>query len=281
MRVCRRWLGNGQDAEDACQATFLVLVARAGELGRIERLDAWLCGVARRVAIRAKMRADRRRAREGATVDVREVPGRDESGHDDLSPILRAEVERLPERYRRPIELCYWEGLSNEQAASRLGCPTGTLKWRLARARETLQGRLARLGVSLLALLMWRLPSAKGSAPDPDAWPSTPGRGWGGDPALDADFVRETVALAALIRDTPLPLLKGGAPSPSQKLGRKSRPIGLSPMLTLFVLACSLGIPALCLAVPSVLDLPTAAYEALFAPEPVVTPSGSCHIGLP
>jgi len=209
-------------------------------------------------------------------VDVREVSGREESGSDDLIPILKAEVDRLPERYRRPIELCYWEGLSNEQAASRLGCPTGTLKWRLARARETLQGRLARLGVSLTALLMWRLPEAEaagGSTPGPDARPTWSRSRWGDDPVLGPDFVRETIALAVLVRDTPLPLLKGDVRPYSGKAGRRRRASWMSPTIVLLILAGSLGIPALCLAVPAVRNLPTAAYEAIFPP---AMPS-SCH----
>ena len=152
MRVCRRRLADHQEAEDACQATFLILATRASRIRRSESLGGWLCGVARRVAARAGRRADRRRAREGKLIDVGEVAGRGGPELDDSLPILRAEVDRLPERYRRPIELCYWEGLSNNQAAERLGCPTGTLKWRLGCARGMLMGRLARAGVSPMAI---------------------------------------------------------------------------------------------------------------------------------
>jgi RNA polymerase sigma factor (sigma-70 family) len=257
MRVCRRWLGDGQDAEDACQATFLVLVNRAEEIDRLENIGGWLCGVARRVAGRAKMRADRRRVREGAAVDVREVAGRDEPGADDLSPRVRSEVDRLPEKYRRPIELCYWEGLSSEQAAERLNCPTGTLKWRLARAREILRGRLARLGMALAAVLMWRIPSAKAAGMTLGAGAggrSTLGLGQGAAPyaedVLSADFVRETMALAILARDAPLSFMKPTARTVRSKPGKQWTYNG--PLIALLAaVGVVLTIPAVCLAIPA------------------------------
>lgn len=156
MGACRRRLGPGQDAEDAYQATFLLLATRGGSIHSTGDLGGWLCGVARRVAARARMKADRRRRLEGASVDLSRVADRRERGPaDDLRPALRAEIERLPEKYRRPIELCYWDGLTSEQAATLLRCPAGTLKWRLAQARQDLRGRLGRAGISLAALLAW------------------------------------------------------------------------------------------------------------------------------
>ena len=221
LRVCRRWLGDGQEADDAFQATFLVLINRAGEFRRAADVGAWLSGVARRVAGRAKLRSDRRRFREGGAVDVSEVAARDGAAPDDLQPILRAEVKRLPEKYRRPIELCYWEGLSSEQAAERLSCPTGTLKWRLSRAREILRGRLARLGVALAALLMMRLPAADAAEPlDADAAASNDGRPSGRSRhAPPVDLVGRTVRLAVLFMDTDA--LK--SPAPATEPARKSK----------------------------------------------------------
>ncbi len=165
MRVCRRRLADIQEAEDACQVTFLILATRAGQVRRSESLGGWLHGVARRVAARAGRRADRRRAREGNLLDAGKIAGRQGHEFDDSLSVLRAEVDRLPERYRRPIELCYWDGLSNDQAAERLGCPTGTLKWRLSRARVTLRGRLARVGVSPMAVPPVGDPLGQGRAP--------------------------------------------------------------------------------------------------------------------
>jgi RNA polymerase sigma factor (sigma-70 family) len=257
MRVCRRWLGDGQDAEDACQATFLVLVNRAREIERLENIGGWLCGVARRVAGRAKMRANRRRVREGAAVDVGEVAGRDEPGPDDLSPRVRSEVNRLPEKYRRPIELCYWEGLSSEQAAERLNCPTGTLKWRLARGREILRGRLGRLGMALAAILMWRIPSAKAAAITLRAGGrSTLGAGASryAEDVLSADFVRETIALATLARDSPLSFMKPRTQPQARTVRNRSakRWFQNGPLIALLAaVGVVLTIPAVCLAIPA------------------------------
>jgi RNA polymerase sigma factor (sigma-70 family) len=183
LRVCRQSLREIQDAEDACQATFLVLIDRASAIRESDNVGGWLCGVARRVAARAKMQADRRRSRESA-VDFKVVSADDEPDSVDLRASLRAEVNRLPEKYRRPIELCYWEGLSSEQAALQLECPTGTLKWRLSRAREILRNRLGRIGLALLLLLMGRVPTARGASVfSRDA----PGRGAGADRGRGAD----------------------------------------------------------------------------------------------
>jgi len=210
LRTCRRRLGVGQDAEDACQATFLVLVRRAGAIRQVDDVGAWLRGVARRVAAREKTRADRDRIRKGAAVDIGGVAGREEAGFDeDLRPTIRAEVDRLPEKYRRPIELCYWEGLSNDQAAERLDCPTGTVKWRLSRGRDLLRDRFARRGIALSALLIgWR--RGADGAPTRGVWPRpTPGPAGGDreDSVLSDSFVRETVALAVFVRDSPPPFL--------------------------------------------------------------------------
>lgn len=156
LGVCRRRLGPGQDAEDAYQATFLLLATRGDAIRTSGDLGGWLCGVARRVAGRARMRADRRRRLEGNSIDLSRVADRREAAPaEDLRPAVRAEIERMPEKYRRPIELCYWDGLTSEQAAAQLRCPTGTLKWRLSRAREDLRGRLGRAGIALVALLLW------------------------------------------------------------------------------------------------------------------------------
>ena len=202
-RICRSWLGDGQDADDAVQATFIALLTRAGELRQSEAIGGWLTVVARRVAARARMRGERRRYQERGELADRKIAGRIASDPGDLCPTLRAEVDRLPEKYRRPIELCYWEGLSNEEAAERLQCPTGTVKWRLSRAREILRRRLARVGAALTALLMWRRTSTATAAVSesnlevelalrPGRKSRRHGRGEG---FLSANFVRETVAL--------------------------------------------------------------------------------------
>jgi RNA polymerase sigma factor (sigma-70 family) len=149
-----RVLGRGPDAEDAFQATFLVLVRKAGALRGPDALGPWLYGVASRVALKARSAAARRQGREQA---LAEEPPAAESGGAvwrDLRPVLDEEVNRLPEKYRAAVVLCYLEGLTDEEAARRLACARGTVHSRLARARQRLQRRLSRRGVGLSAGLL-------------------------------------------------------------------------------------------------------------------------------
>jgi RNA polymerase sigma factor (sigma-70 family) len=154
LGICRRLLREPHDIEDAFQATFLVLVRRAGSLRRREALGPWLYGVAYRVAMRA-------RARAAAGPDL--SPGIDppdgrETGPDaaaersDDASALHEEVARLPESYRAPVVLCYFEGLTHDEAAQQLHWPVGTVRGRLARARDRLRSRLERRGVGPAAL---------------------------------------------------------------------------------------------------------------------------------
>jgi RNA polymerase sigma-70 factor (ECF subfamily) len=146
--ICRRTLTNVQDAEDAFQATFLVLVCKARAIGQPELLGNWLYGVATRVAAKARAVACRRGARETLLARVPDVQTR--AGAPSLSelPVLDEEVRRLPAKYRIPFVLCYLDGLTNEEAARRLGCPKGTLQSRLSWARQRLRDRLLRRGVA-------------------------------------------------------------------------------------------------------------------------------------
>jgi len=146
LGVCRRILRDPHAAEDAFQATFLVLVRKAGGVGDPSRLANWLYGVALRVAMKARGEGARRAQREKAMIELETAV---EPGWDDLRPVLDAEVGRLPAKYRLPVVLCYFEGKSNEEAAASLNWPTGTVKCRLARAREMLRDRIARRSVSL------------------------------------------------------------------------------------------------------------------------------------
>jgi RNA polymerase sigma factor (sigma-70 family) len=163
--VCRRVLANTQDAEDAFQATFLVLARKAGGIRTPDLLGNWLYGVASRTAAKARVRAARRRLREHAMPDLTAAVAPAEAGWDDLRPVLDEEIARLPTRYRVPFVLCYVEGLTNAEAARRIGVPKGTVLSRLAWARQRLRTRLARRGVvvsaGLLAVLIsQRLASA-------------------------------------------------------------------------------------------------------------------------
>jgi RNA polymerase sigma factor (sigma-70 family) len=153
--VCSRVLGGGPDAEDAFQATFLVLVRKAGALRGPDALGPWLYGVASRVARKARAAAARRQRRERALAeDVPAVGAPGDAVWRDLRPVLDEEVSRLPDKYRAAVVLCYLEGLSDAEAARRLACPRGTVHSRLARARQRLQRRLSRRGVGLPAGLL-------------------------------------------------------------------------------------------------------------------------------
>jgi RNA polymerase sigma factor (sigma-70 family) len=153
LRVCRQLLRQPADAEDAFQAVFLVLMRRAGEVRQAELLGNWLYGVALRVAARLRAREARRRSREGQAVAMAEVGAESPETQPDLPPLLHQELDRLPEKYRAPIVLCYLQGKTNVQASEALRCPLGTVKVRLARARALLRSRLARRGVALSAVL--------------------------------------------------------------------------------------------------------------------------------
>jgi RNA polymerase sigma factor (sigma-70 family) len=149
--VCRRLLPDPHDAEDAFQATFLVLVRKARSLGRPERLGNWLYGVACRTAMKARGHNARRRQCEQPLADVPTAGGVAELVWRELRPVLDEELNRLPEKYRTPVVLCCLEGVSKREAARRLGWPAGTLSTRLHRAREILRGRLTRRGLALSA----------------------------------------------------------------------------------------------------------------------------------
>ena len=148
LRVCRAVLRDEHDAEDAFQATFLVLARRCGSLRVVDSLGPWLHGVARRVASAARMAAVRRRRHERKAAELLALRDACALGDFDLEATLHEEIGRLPERYRVPVVLCLLEGLTHEQAARHLGWPVGTVKSRLANGRERLRSRLIRRGLT-------------------------------------------------------------------------------------------------------------------------------------
>ena len=151
LGVCRRVLGNRHAAEDAFQATFLVLARKATAIAKREQLGSWLHGVARRAAMDARTRAARRHAKEKRPGIMSPVERMDEIQKSELRSILDEELSRLPERHRAAIVLCELEGLSRREAAGRLGVSEGTLSSRLARAKIQLRDRLTRRGLALSA----------------------------------------------------------------------------------------------------------------------------------
>ncbi len=147
--VCRRVLGNAADADDAFQATFMVLARKAGSLRQSGSVGSWLYGVAQRTALKARTRVARRRLHEGKAVKPATHDAADDVVWRDLWPVLDEELGRLPEKYRAPVVLCYLEGKTQEEAARLLGWPTGTVATRLNRARDQLRDRLTRRGLTL------------------------------------------------------------------------------------------------------------------------------------
>jgi RNA polymerase sigma factor (sigma-70 family) len=144
LGVCRRILPQAHDAEDAFQATFLVLVRKAGVLRDPGLLANWLYGVAYRVARKARARLARRSEyeRQAASMPAADVPL--DLAWREMRSLLDEELQALPAKYQAPLVLCYLEGLSNEEAARRLGWPSGSISYRLAKGRELLRQRLAR-----------------------------------------------------------------------------------------------------------------------------------------
>jgi RNA polymerase sigma factor (sigma-70 family) len=154
--ICRRFLADPHDAEDAFQATFLVLACKAGNIRKMDSLASWLFGVATRVAGKMRARAAQRRQREQRIMwkAKQSLAVSDNVSWRDTCRALHEEMSRLPDKYRIPLLLCYWEGQSQEEAARQLGWPRGTLKRRIEDGRERLRQRLARRGLVLSALLL-------------------------------------------------------------------------------------------------------------------------------
>jgi RNA polymerase sigma factor (sigma-70 family) len=163
LGVCRQLLGDAQNAEDTFQAVFVVLAQKARSIRDPDLLGNWLYGVAIRTARCARQQIGRRRRREesgkmrgpgSGSSDLAEptAPPADRPAIDrEQAEAIHGEVDRLPRAFRLPVVLCYFEGLTLDEAARRLRCPAGTLRSRLARAREKLRKSLARRGVALPA----------------------------------------------------------------------------------------------------------------------------------
>jgi RNA polymerase sigma factor (sigma-70 family) len=147
--VCRRVLRNHEDAEDAFQATFLVLVRKAASIVPREMVANWLYGVAHQTALNARATAARRRERERQVTQMPEPAVAEQDLWADLQPLLDAELSRLPDKYRAVVILCDLEGKTRKEAARQIGVPEGTVAGRLARARGMLAKRLAQRGVAL------------------------------------------------------------------------------------------------------------------------------------
>ncbi|MGH7225109.1 MAG: sigma-70 family RNA polymerase sigma factor, partial [Gemmataceae bacterium] len=165
LSVCRRLLHDEHHAEDAAQATFLVLAGKAATVRPASSLSAWLHSVARHLALKCRRGEERRRLREAQSVAdaaaSRQRDPLDELTARELLGIVDEEIQHLPEKYRVPLILCALEGLSVEAAALRLESSPGSVRGRLARARARLHARLSRRGVVLPAVTISALIAPK------------------------------------------------------------------------------------------------------------------------
>jgi RNA polymerase sigma factor (sigma-70 family) len=165
--VCRRVLADPHDAEDAFQATFLILSSRASAIRNGDSLSCWLHGVALRVAVRLRHKQRRRIDRAPLPEDVPQ-PETDDVTWREVRRLLDEELAGLPERFRQPLILCYLEGKTRDEAAAALGWTLATFRGRLERARERLRRRLERRGVALSAALLATLAARQVDAAIPN-----------------------------------------------------------------------------------------------------------------
>jgi RNA polymerase sigma factor (sigma-70 family) len=158
LGVCRRLLPNEHDAEDAFQATFLVLVRKASSVQPPDKVGSWLHGVAYHAALKARALARRRQARERQVSTMPEPATVPESLWNDLLPLLDHELSRIPDKFRLPVILCDLEGKTRSEAARQLGWPEGTVAGRLAQGRAQLAKRLTARGLPVSAgVVTWLL----------------------------------------------------------------------------------------------------------------------------
>ncbi len=174
LGVCLRVLHSPHDAEDAFQATFLVLARKAGSLWVKGSLASWLYQIAVRIAVQAKTDAARlRRHEQQAAAAQKSERGTPAPLEPDVVPMLCQEIDRLPEKYRAPVVLCHLEEFTHEAAAEVLRCPVGTVHGRLARARAILRRRLTKRGMALSAGMIAATLAGSGSHALAGAVPSS------------------------------------------------------------------------------------------------------------
>ncbi len=246
--VCWNVLGNAHDAQDAAQAVFLVLARQARSIRKPHSLGPWLHGVAVRVARRAKTAAGRRRVAEQRKAEmVHEIDGIEWATDPTEFCELHEEIDRLPEKYRVPIILCYMQGQSQTQVARTLGWPLGTVQTRLHRGRERLRSQLAHRGASMVDLpskdlrasLVWTPVLFEREWTETTAHAAVrfaAGKGTAGLVSSPVSGLAETV-LAAMLGDS---LMFGGAlrrccragtgcHRPDYRMDKQTAPCGFSP----------------------------------------------------
>lgn len=198
LGVCRRALPTVQDAEDACQATFLVLANKAKGGRWQESVANWLYATARKVAHNARVAAERRAKRETGAAVPEAVEPVDRMTGRELLAALDAALDDLPPHYREPLVLCYLEGLTRDQAAARLGVPLATLHTRIDRGRKRLHAVLTKAGCALGAgLLALAVTSPAGASP-PRLVRSILSAASGGAPAAVGELAKGVAVNGAL-----------------------------------------------------------------------------------
>src|SRR6266851_4337312 len=152
--VCWRVLRHTQDAEDAFQASFVVLARKAGSISWRDSVSSWLYQVAYRIAVETKTKTARRRIHERQAAEMRIPEVTDQQSQQELAQVIDEELHRLPDKYQAPLLLCYLEGETSDQAAKHLGWSLRTLQRRLEQGRKVLRSRLTRKGLTLSAALL-------------------------------------------------------------------------------------------------------------------------------
>jgi RNA polymerase sigma factor (sigma-70 family) len=147
--VSQRLLHHTQDAEDVFQATFLLLAQKAASIRKQGSVGSWLHGVAHRLALKTRVRQARRQDRERRAAEAQPMKRDSDSSWQEVQTALDAALDRLPEKYRAALVLCYLEGKSHAEAARQLGCPLATLRTHVARGRKLLRDRLTKHGLTL------------------------------------------------------------------------------------------------------------------------------------
>jgi RNA polymerase sigma factor (sigma-70 family) len=200
LALCRRMLRHAEDAEDAFQATFVILARKGHRIAGRQMIGGWLHGVAYRVALDVRRRAARRQAKEHQVKDMPHPPALPEEMSQDLLGVLDRELARLPDKYRLPVVLCELEGRSRKEAARQLGLPEGTLSSRLATARKTLARRMAGYGAAVTAASLGTLfASEAGAACVPASLLSSTVRAAGGVYPASVAALAEGVLKAMLL----------------------------------------------------------------------------------
>ena len=164
--LCRRLLRRAEDAADAFQATFLILVRKARSISKCASLGSWLYKVAYRVALEARGEA-KHSSMSSCDEELPDGETADEVARRDLQRVVAEEVDRLPEKYRLPVVLCYLSGKTTEEAAQSLACPRGTVLSRLAAARHRLHSRLLCRGLAPSAVTWLRCWNRRRGPPCP------------------------------------------------------------------------------------------------------------------